>query len=238
MKGWGKSRIAALAGIGALLLLALGGCGGSDSDGGASTAAGERTQANGGSGGAKAEGGGSKNDGGGGSTKKSGGQGSGGSGGSGAKVEPEPLKVPGGGSAQYRVKGGDNSVQEFGEESDEAELEEAATALHDYLVARAEEDWPAACANLAKTVKDQLQSLASRSEELKGKGCAATLEALTPKLPRSVRRETTIVEAGSLRVEGEQGFLLYRGAEGKTYTVLMTPEDGWKVGSLGATAIS
>jgi hypothetical protein len=154
-------------------------------------------------------------------------------------VETAPLEVSGGGSAQYRTKGGDNSVQEFGEEGDEAELEQAATALHDYLVARAEEDWPAACSHLARTVTDQLGELAARSDQLKGKDCAAILGALTPPLPASVRHESTIVDAGSLRLEDERAFLIYRGAEETDYAVVMEQEDGaWKVGALAATPIS
>jgi hypothetical protein len=149
------------------------------------------------------------------------------------------LKVSGGGADQYRTAGGDNSIQEFGEEGEEGELEEAATALHDYLVARAEEDWPAACANLAATVMDQLDALASRSDELEGQGCAKTLGALTPSLPAAARRESTIVDAGSLRLEDEQAFLIFRGAEGGAYAIVMEQEDGaWKVGALGATPIS
>ncbi len=156
-----------------------------------------------------------------------------------AAVDPAPLEVSGGGSAQYRVKGGDNSIQEFGEESDEADLEEAATALHGYLVARAGEDWAAACSRLAKTVKSQLDVLASRSGQLKGKGCAEILGALTPPLPAEVRRQSTVVDAGSLRTEDGRAFLIYRGAGETEYTVLMEQEDGaWKVGSLAATPIS
>lgn len=162
-----------------------------------------------------------------------------GTGGSPKPVETAPLEVSGGGSAQYRVRGGDNSIQEFGEESDEAELEEAAAELHAYLVGRAEEDWPAACSHLAKTVTDQLGELAARSDQLKGKGCAAILGALTPPLPAAVRRESTIVDAGSLRLEDERAFLIYRGAEETDYAVLMEREDGvWKVGTLAATPIS
>ncbi len=154
-------------------------------------------------------------------------------------VDTAPLKVSGGGADQYRTPGGDNSVQEFGEEGEEGELEEAATALHDYLVARAEEDWPTACANLAGTVLGQLDTLASRSDDLKGQGCAKTLEGLTPPLPAAARRESTIVDAGSLRLEGERAFLIFRGAEGVAYAILMEQEDGaWKVGALGAVPIS
>jgi len=156
-----------------------------------------------------------------------------------ASVDAAPLKVSGGGAEQYRTEGGDNSIQEFGEEGDEGELEEAAAVLHAYLVARAEEDWPAACDNLAGTVIDQLDVVASRSSQLEGQGCAKTLEALTPPLPAAVRRESTIVDAGSLRREGERAFLIFRGAEEATYAIVMEQESGaWKVGAIATTPLS
>jgi hypothetical protein len=156
-----------------------------------------------------------------------------------SSADAAPLKVSGGGSAQFRTKGGDNSIQEFGEEGGETELEEAAASLHDFLVARAEEDWPAACSHLAKTVAQQLKQLASRSDKLSGAGCAGILAALTPALPPKVQKESTIVDAGSLRTKGEQAFLIYRGAEGTAYAIPMTPEGGaWKVAALAATPLS
>ena len=84
--------------------------------------------------------------------------------------------------------------------------------MHDFLVARAEEDWPTACSHLTKTVAQQLQQLASQSGQLSGAGCAKILAALTPPLPAKVQKESTIVDAGSLRTEGEQAFLIYRGS--------------------------
>ncbi len=157
--------------------------------------------------------------------------------GSPSSVDSAPLKVTGGGSSQYRTEGGDNSIQEFGEEGDETDLEEAAQTVHDYFVARANEDWRAACANLAKTVTDQLDLLASQSN-LEGKDCAGMLETLSPPLPEAVRRESTVVDAGSLRLEGEQAFLIYRGAKDVGYAMVMAEEDGvWKVGALEATPI-
>lgn len=162
-----------------------------------------------------------------------------GSGGASSGVETAPLKVSGGGSAQFRVKGGDNSVQDFGEESDESELEEAATALHGFYVARAEENWLAACSLLSKTVARQLKQLASSSNKPSGRGCAGILQALTPSLPPAVQKELTVVDAGSLRTEDERAFLIYRGAEGTTYAISMTQEGGaWKVGALAATPLS
>jgi hypothetical protein len=161
------------------------------------------------------------------------------SGGSSANVKTAPLKISGGGSEQFRVKGGDNSIQEFGDESGQSELEEAAKSLHDFYVARAKEDWPTACSHLSKTVAKQLEQLASQSSKLAGKGCAGILSALTPPLPPKVQKELTVVDAGSLRTEGEQAFLIYRGAEEKVYAISMVPEGGaWKVGALAATPLS
>ena len=69
-----------------------------------------------------------------------------------------PLKVSGGGSEQFLIKGGDNSIQEYGEESGESELQEAAEQVHDFFVARAMGDWEKACSYLSKSMSEQLNS--------------------------------------------------------------------------------
>jgi hypothetical protein len=164
----------------------------------------------------------------------------GGSGGSGGGSGPvaTPLRVSGGGSGQFRTKGGDNSIQNFGEEGDESELQQAAEALHGFYVARAEENWPRACSYLAKSMVQQLEQLAGQSSRLKGKGCAPILKALTQPLPSAARRESTVVDAGSLRHKGEQAFLIYYGAEKTVYAMPMKEEGGaWKVGSLAGTPL-
>jgi hypothetical protein len=149
-----------------------------------------------------------------------------------------PLKVSGGGSGQFRTHEGDNSIQNFGDEADETELAQAAEALHSFYLARAAGDWSRACSYLAAAVTKQFEGLASRSPQLKGKDCGAVLHALTNPLPAAVEREITLVDAGSLRQEGERAFLIYRGAEGKAYAVPMQLEGGaWKVGGLTGTPL-
>lgn len=155
------------------------------------------------------------------------------------EVNTAPLRVSGGGSEKFRIKGGDNSIQEFGEESDESELQRAAEALHGFYVARAEERWARACSYLSESLTEQLEQLASRSKELDGKSCAATLAAFTVPLPEPARRESTVVDAASLREEGERGFLIYRGEEGDPFAMLMYQEDGeWKVAALAGTPLT
>jgi hypothetical protein len=161
-----------------------------------------------------------------------------GAGGGSSSSVSTPLKVSGGGSAQFRFKGGDNSIQEWGEESSETELQAAAEAVHGFYVARAEEDWARACAYLAKSMVAQLEQLVGRSPQLEGKGCAPVLKALTRPLPPSVRRETTIVDAGSLRVGDEHSFLVYYGEERTAYAMPLENEDGaWKLTLLSATPL-
>ena len=158
--------------------------------------------------------------------------------GSGSQNVAAPLEVSGGGSEQFRTKGGDNSIQEFGDESDESELQEAAEVVHSFYVARAEEKWDTACSYLAKANIEQLEQLAAQSPQFKGSGCGPILKAFTRPLPAAVQREITTVDAGSFRREGEQGFLIYYGAEQTVYAMPLREEDGsWKVAALSGSAL-
>jgi hypothetical protein len=144
-----------------------------------------------------------------------------------------PLRVSGGGSAQFRVKGGDNSIQEFGDEGGESELREMAEIVHSFFVARAEGRWSTACSHLAKRNVEQLEQLTTKSS------CSAALAAFTEPLSPQLEREVTTVDAGSFRHEGAQGFLIYYGAGGTVYSMPMFEEGGsWKVAALIGTALS
>jgi hypothetical protein len=158
----------------------------------------------------------------------------------GASVDPAPLKVSGGGSDQFRVKGGDNSIQSWGEESDESQLEEAARAVHAFYVARANEEWAEACTYLASSMKEQLKQFAAQSDPQGSPDCATLLKALTRHpLPASVRRESTIVDAGSLRIDEDNSFLIYRGVDRTVFAMPVVEEDGaWKLTLISPTALS
>jgi hypothetical protein len=137
------------------------------------------------------------------------------------------------GSAAFLTPGGDNSVQNFGEEADAAEVEAASAALAGYLRARSKDDWEGECAYLARAAVAPLEQLLSRSPRFKGKGCAAALAALMAGTPASTRADTMTDSVASLRFEGDRGFALYHGAAGVDYFIPMTKEDGeWKVGAL------
>jgi hypothetical protein len=152
---------------------------------------------------------------------------------------PKRHDDSGGGAAQLRTKGGDNSVQEFGQEAEDSEREDAATALHNFLDARAAEDWESACALLSQEVRESLEKLAAQASQAEATSCAGILSKLTNRaaLP-ALRSEAARADVGSLRIEGDRAFILYRNGE-TILTVPMSHEDGgWKVASLAGTPLN
>jgi hypothetical protein len=231
----GSKTLAALVAL--LLLVGMAGCGGGD--GSDSTAA----QAGGGSGestgsGATAKQGDSKGD----VEGKSG---------SNAEQQPDPGNASefkprhhsdsGGGAEQFKVKGGDNSVQEFGEEAGASDFEAAATALHNFLDARAEGNWAAACQYMSKSTIESLEQLASQSKQGGDTSCGAVFASITNSAARSaMKAEAEKADVGSLRTEGGQAFLIYTGAEKGTILAMpMADEAGaWKLASLAGTPLN
>jgi hypothetical protein len=165
---------------------------------------------------------------------------SGSAGGNASDFVPQHHDDSGGGSQQYRVKGGDNSVQEFGVEADASERDAAALALHNFLDARAEGEWVAACEYLSKSAAESLERLATQTKKSGTASCAAGLDELTnPAAEAALKAEAAEVDVGSLRVEGERAFILYSGLHGIVFAMPVASEGGdWKVAGLSATPIS
>jgi hypothetical protein len=231
---WGTKTLIAVA---AALLLAVGlaACGGGDDSGSTATEASAPDQGGGNSKGG-ASSGGDANGGGG----KSGSGQSGGSGnGSSSSFVPKHHDDSGGGSKQFEVKGGDNTIQGFGEEAEPSESEKAAAALHNFLDARAAEDWDATCYYLARGIIEPLKKIASQTDQPGVGSCAGILEKLTnPAAMDALRAEAANADVGSVRIEGARGFVIYH-ANGKTvFAMPMVYEDGrWKVGALAGAQL-
>ena len=152
--------------------------------------------------------------------------------------KPPAHHDSGGGSAQFRTKGGDNSIEELGDEASSSEFEQAATTLHTFLDARAAHDWRAACESLAPLVAQQLEQQFGGGSGGKSQGCAQVLAALSASFTPQALREAAVADADALRAEGERGFLLFEGAHGTAYFMPMSREDGsWKVAAVAASVL-
>jgi len=161
------------------------------------------------------------------------------SGPSASEFAPRQHSDSGGGSAKLRTKGGDNSVQEFGAENS-SDFAVAATALHNFLDARAQGNWAAACEFMSQGIVESFKRLASQAKQLKGATCASILQALTnPAAKQAMKAEAEKANARSLRTEGDRAFLIYTGLEGTVFAMPMAEEDGaWKVVSLAGTPLN
>lgn len=246
----GVLRPPAVAIVALLLAATLTACGGGDSsEPTASQPA--RTQSAGGSskkkeGGGKAESEKGKSDSG--TGKSSSGQGSEGASGDegkeASKFTPRQHDDSGGGSKPLRAKGGDNSVQDYGAEAGGSDFENAAAALHNFLDARAQRNWAAACSFMSSSLVESLETLAARSEQIGSEGCAEILAGLTPQSevggPNGLLvKEAKIADVKSVRVEGDRAFILYIGLEKSITAMSMVKEDGeWKVGGLGGVPLN
>lgn len=177
-----------------------------------------------------------------------GGNGSKSSGGGGGKPksESQPSKSSGGGesshsgerSASFRTPGGDNSIQEFGEEAGGEERAKATKVISTYYTASANEEWATICGLLSKKNLAQLEQFAAKIPKVKSKTCAGVIELVnssTPGKPPDTIKGAVV----SLRKEGSDGFALYHGIDGKPYSYTLAFEGGeWKLTSLGPTPLS
>jgi hypothetical protein len=157
-----------------------------------------------------------------------------------AKFSPKNHNDSGGGSKQYIVKGGDNSVQELGKEASSSEFDAAAIALHNFLDARAEGNWAAACKYMSKGAREGFEKLAERAESIEDKSCGGILEKLTnPAAKQALKEEAAKADVGSLRVEGDRSFVIYTGTEGTILAMPMAHEGGaWKVAGFAGTPLN
>lgn len=157
----------------------------------------------------------------------------GGSSGGAGESSSDAGSSPQEGSASFRTPGGDNSIQNYGAEADEEEREAASATVAGFVAARSKGDWEAVCGYMAAAALKPLEQFAARAPQFKGKECPDLLEALTGPAPASTRASTIGDGIDSLRFEGERGFALYHGTDGKDYFLPLVKEDGeWKVGAL------
>jgi len=138
--------------------------------------------------------------------------------------------------AGFKVPGGDNSIQEFGEDAAGSDLSQADEAVDALFRAYRTSDWSEVCGQyLSQKTFESLEEIAMASPTVQGAACPDMLAGLfstgvTPTEPES--------SVGAMRIRGELGFALYRGTDGKGYAISLSTEDGrWKLNALGPTPL-
>ncbi len=138
-------------------------------------------------------------------------------------------------ASKFIVKGGDNSIPDYGQEAAAAERARAQAALTTFLHARAHDEWSRVCTELTAPTRQQLEGLL-RTVKAKGKlraihGCGGVLAALSG--GAAGRATPQLTSVASLRVKGDVAFALFYGPHDVKYVMPMRYEGGaWKVDQL------
>lgn len=150
---------------------------------------------------------------------------------------PRPHHDSGGGSKQYETRGGDNSIQEFGAETSGSEFAAAAKVMHEYLDARAERAWAAACRRLSPMIAEELVQNVGSAPGGGRPSCAATLAGLSAALPPAVLRKAAAADVGAVRIEGDRAFVIFHGSPGNYFMPLLREGGIWKVTAIAASPL-
>lgn len=146
--------------------------------------------------------------------------------------------------------GGDDSIQRFGAAADPDDERAAIEVVNTFNHALARDRWQVACDALASTARAQLAQSAAlpRRGALDGPSdlpepdagdCAEALAKVVGSSPRDQRRRlaASTVFTG-VRVDGDEGFVLFRSASTPASAIPVLREDGeWRVGVLAGVPL-
>ncbi len=190
----------------AIALLA--GCGGDDDDASDSTVAGAESAAT--------------------ETEQSGGKQSGGEQ-SGKQSDGEQS-----GGGEGSAEDGAGGAADFGEDAEGADRAGAGRAVQEFLRAWADGDWAGACSLLATSTKQDLELFAG--QYVKSQDCTEQLKALGSKLPPKLLPQAGPIEVTDVRLEDDNGFVIYSDANGTEFAFPVLQEDSaWKVAAIVGT---
>ncbi len=122
---------------------------------------------------------------------------------------------------------GEQSIEQFGEESAGGDRTAILAAFHGYFEAVATGDYGAACSHLAASLKASLAQIVAR--RLGRVSCAVTLpKLLAPSASTSARQQAN-GRVSRVRIQGGKAFVVYHAPGAKLYQLYMLREGGgWK----------
>jgi hypothetical protein len=138
-------------------------------------------------------------------------------------------------SSAYVTPGGDNSIQEFGDEGDAAERAEALVVIEAIGKGSETGKWDEVCDKyLSASNLEQFEAITEKVPQFKGKDCAEILGGLSPGGKGAGEPSRPKNGIASIRGDDENAFAIYTAVDGNGYAFPMAKEDG----ALKATALA
>jgi hypothetical protein len=132
-----------------------------------------------------------------------------------------------------QVKGGDNSIQNYGSEASGSDRLAAARILTSYLSSISAGNAKTACALLATSATEQMQQVGANPAGGSA-GCPALVGRIVSNLPAELKHQLADVRVLSVRVDGEHGFIIFDGVGPKVANMPLVKESGgWRVAAIG-----
>lgn len=149
--------------------------------------------------------------------------------GSAAPATPSTTAERASGPAVETASG--SSIAGFGTAARGREKAAVATAVHSFLTALADRDYPELCGGVTATNRAQLQAFGKGQGG--SEGCAAVLRKLINPAVAGEARKAAAAPIKSVRIKGETAFALFtpRGRS-TSYLVMQEEGGGWKATSL------
>jgi hypothetical protein len=126
----------------------------------------------------------------------------------------------------------------YGSEAPPDERAAIVAALQSYLAALADGNWGQACAQLNDPLKTRLSAMFAHAKQFHGGGCVQVVGALFGRAPAPARRAQALTQVLSVRVKGNQAFVLYQSAQPTHDAIsMLRVANAWKVGALVGSSL-
>jgi hypothetical protein len=154
-----------------------------------------------------------------------------------SETQPSTSQSKPSSQSQEEAKGGEASVEEFGEEAQGAGREAILAAYEGYLGAIAAEDPAKACFYLAAQLRGTMKQLAGKAHA--GMGCPQILpKLLSPEAPQIAKAQAQ-GKVTRVRAQGGRAFVLFHAPGAELYYLALAAEGGqWKVASAAAGVLA
>jgi hypothetical protein len=128
------------------------------------------------------------------------------------------------------LRGGEASIEDFGDEAAGSQRGEILTNFETYMNAVGDEDSATACSYLAARVRGSVEQLGGKG---KGPGCARLLPALFAPTAAAIFRRQAEGRITKVRVEGDRAFVIFHAPGAKLFQMTMVREGGqWKMATV------